>query len=252
MTGATLEVRDVGHSFGGLTVLTNVSFGVPRGQIVGLIGPNGSGKSTLFNIINGFLRPRTGSVVLDGRDLGAASVEARSRAGLIRTFQTPKVFEHMSVLDNLMAGAYRTTRAGMLAGMLRLPGAVSELRSLREQAQRLCRRFGLESLQATPAGRLTSGQRRMVELARAYAAQPRLLLLDEPSSGLNDDEVGQLAGWLRTLKAEGVTLLLVSHDMAFMEVAEVVNVLYFGEIIASGTMSEMQRDSRVREVYLGT
>jgi ABC-type branched-subunit amino acid transport system ATPase component len=251
MNRAALEVNGVGHSFGGLTVLSNVTFSVPAGQIVGLIGPNGSGKSTLFNIVNGFLRPNSGSVTLYGDDMRSMSVEARSRAGLVRTFQTPKVFEHMSVLENLMTGIYKLTRSGFVGTMLAFRGARAELASMRTEADALCERFGLTGLRDTPAGKLTGGQRRMVELARAYAGRPRLLMLDEPSSGLNDEEVEHLGRWLRTFKAEGITLLLVSHDMQLMGVAEIVNVLCFGEIIAAGSMSEMQRDQRVRDVYFG-
>jgi len=246
-----LDVREIGHSFGGLNVLTNVSFEVPAGKIVGLIGPNGSGKSTLFNIINGFLVPRAGKVLLNGSDLSTMSVEARSRAGLVRTFQTPKVFEHMTVIENLMAGAYKLTRSGVLSDMLRLPGARRDVAAMRDQAHELCRRFGLERLHATAAGLLTSGQRRMLELARTYAGKPQLLLLDEPSSGLTAEEVSQLGEWLKTLNNEGMTLLLVSHDMQLMNVASMVHVLYFGEIVATGTMDDIQRNPKVREVYLG-
>ena len=251
MTALALDVRSIGHSFGGLTVLTDVSFTVPDGRIVGLIGPNGSGKSTLFNILNGFLTPRAGRVLLYGNDVGTMSVEARSRNGLVRTFQTPKVFEQMTVLENLMAGAHKLTRSGALENLLAMPRARGDLQEMRERAQLLCERFGLDRLRDTPAGKLTSGQRRMLELARAYAGKPRLLMLDEPSSGLTTEEVGQLGQWLHTLNDEGITLLLVSHDMQLMNVATVVNVLYFGAIIASGSMSEMQRDPKVREVYLG-
>jgi ABC-type branched-subunit amino acid transport system ATPase component len=246
-----LEVRAIGHSFGGLNVLTNVSFDVPAGKIVGLIGPNGSGKSTLFNIINGFLVPRAGEVLLGGRNLAGLDVEARSRAGLVRTFQTPKVFEHMSVIENLMAGAFKLTTSGVLADLLALPGARRDVAMMRDQAHALCERFGLTRLKDTQAGLLTSGQRRMLELARTYAGKPRLLLLDEPSSGLNTEEVTQLGHWLRILNDEGMTLLLVSHDMQLMNVASMVHVLYFGEIIATGSMDEIQRNPKVREVYLG-
>lgn len=247
----SLAVSGIGHSFGGLNVLTNVSFEVPDGKIVGLIGPNGSGKSTLFNIINGFLIPRAGTVTLGGTDLATMSVEARSRVGLVRTFQTPKVFEHMTVIENLMAGAHKHTSSGVIANMLALPSARRDLAMMRDQAHALCRRFGLERLQDTAAGLLTSGQRRMLELARTYAGKPKLLLLDEPSSGLNTEEVAQLGEWLRTLNGEGMTLLLVSHDMELMEVASIVHVLYFGEIIATGSMDDIQRNPKVREVYLG-
>ncbi len=251
MTALALDVRGIGHSFGGLTVLTDVSFEVPAGRIVGLIGPNGSGKSTLFNILNGFLVPRSGSVLMSGEDTRGMSVEARSRAGLVRTFQTPHVFEHLSVRDNIMVGACKLTRSGALSNMLSLPRARRDLELMRGVADALIERFGFGRLRDVPAAKLTSGQRRMLELARAYAGKPRLLLLDEPSSGLNTTEVEALANWLQTFSEEGITLLLVSHDMQLMNIAAVVNVLYFGEIIASGPMAEMQRNPRVREVYLG-
>jgi ABC-type branched-subunit amino acid transport system ATPase component len=251
VSAPALDVRAVGHSFGGLTVLTNVSFEVPAGQIVGLIGPNGSGKSTLFNILNGFLVPQSGAVLLSGRDMRHMNVEARSRAGLVRTFQTPRVFEHMSVHDNIMAGAYKLTGSGPIANMLSLPSARRDLALMREVADSLIERFGLERLRDAPAAKLTSGQRRLLELARAYAGKPRLLLLDEPSSGLNTAEVEALASWLQRFHQEGMTLLLVSHDMQLMNIATVVNVLYFGEIIAAGPMADIQRNPRVREVYLG-
>jgi len=251
VNGPALEVRSIGHGFGGLTVLANVSFVVPEGRIIGLIGPNGSGKSTLFNIINGFLVPRSGNVLLDGADLGALGVDRRSRAGLVRTFQTPRVFEHMSVRENVMSGVLKHTSSGMLANLFALPSARRDLRRMGDEADALCERFGLARFRDTPAGKLTGGQRRMVELARAYASRPRLLMLDEPSSGLSSDEVAQLGAWLETLNREGMTLLLVSHDMELMNIASAVNVLYFGEIIASGSMTEMQRHPRVREVYLG-
>jgi branched-chain amino acid transport system ATP-binding protein/nonpolar-amino-acid-transporting ATPase len=157
----------------------------------------------------------------------------------------------MTVVENLMAGGHKLTRSGVLENMLSLPRARRDLRSLRAQAEVLAERFGLNRLCEAPAGTLTSGQRRVLELARAYACQPRVLLLDEPSSGLNDEEVRQLGRSIAALNAEGITLLLVSHDMKLMNVASVVNVLYFGEIIASGTMAEMQQHPRVREVYLG-
>ncbi|MSQ18600.1 MAG: ABC transporter ATP-binding protein [Betaproteobacteria bacterium] len=251
MTAPALDVRGIGHAFGGLTVLTNVSFEVPAGRIVGLIGPNGSGKSTLFNILNGFLVPQSGSVMMAGNDTRAMSVEARSRVGMVRTFQTPRVFEHLSVQDNIMVGACKLTRSGALSNMLSLPRARRDLALMREVAEAVIERFGLQRLREVPAAKLTSGQRRMLELARAYAGKPQLLLLDEPSSGLNTAEVEALGKWLQTFNDEGMTLLLVSHDMQLMNIASVVNVLYFGEIIASGPMAEMQRNPRVREVYLG-
>lgn len=249
---ATLELSGIAHSFGGFKVLTDVNFTVPQGRIVGLIGPNGSGKSTCFNIVSGFLRPRAGKVLLCGRDIASDSIQARSRHGLMRTFQTPKVFERMSVLDNVMVGLHKDGRSGILASMLRTPSARRELDRLRDTAEQCCRKFGLDRLLDTPTGRLPAGQRRVVELARAYVGSPQLLLLDEPSSGLNTEEIEQLRGWIATLNREGITILLVSHDMGLMTVADTVHALYFGEIIASGPMAAIQAHPRVREAYLGS
>ncbi len=248
---ATLELSGIAHSFGGFKVLSDVNFAVPQGQIVGLIGPNGSGKSTCFNIVSGFLSPKAGRVLLSGRDMAADSIQARTRQGLMRTFQTPKVFERMSVLENVMVGLHKDGRSGILASMLRTPSARRELDRLRNTAEGACRKFGLGKLLDAQTGRLPAGQRRVVELARAYVGAPRLLLLDEPSSGLNTEEIEQLRGWIAMLNSEGMTILLVSHDMGLMTIADTVHALYFGEIIASGPMTAIQADPRVREAYLG-
>lgn len=247
-----LDVAGLAHSFGGLQVLTDVSFDVGTGGIVGLIGPNGSGKTTIFNIVSGFLRQKAGSITLSGEEISDRSVQRRCRAGLLRTFQTPKVFEHMTVLENVMTGAHPHTSAGFLATMLRLPAARAEFVAARSSALEVLARFGIERLADARAGKLPAGQRRVVELARAYHARPRILLLDEPSSGLSTDEVEELRAWIRMLADEGMTILLVSHDMGLMAVCDRVHVLYFGRIIASGTMDEVREDPRVREAYLGS
>ena len=251
MTTAALELDRIGHRFGGLKVLSSVSFVVENGAIAGLIGPNGSGKSTLFNILSGFIAPFSGAARLYGQPLEPMSVEKRCRAGLMRTFQTPKVFERMTVLENLMTGVYSSTRSGLIANMLALPRARREVVLMRDKAGLLGRRFGFERFLDVPAGKLTGGQRRMLEIARCYAAKPRLLLLDEPSTGLSTEEIEQLGASLKEINREGITLLLVSHDMRLMNIAGLVQVLYFGEIIAVGTMAEIQNDPRVREAYLG-
>lgn len=250
-TPSLLKLEGVAHSFGGLDVLRNVSFEVPAGRIVGLIGPNGSGKTTCFNIISGFLRPKGGRVSLAGREITADSIQQRSRGGLVRTFQTPQVFEHMTVLENLMVGCYNATSSGVLQAMLRTPKSRAELRAMRASAQACCEKFGLARLQDNLAGSLPAGQRRIVELARACIGNPRLLLLDEPSSGLNSDEIETLAAWIARLNEEGITILLVSHDMGLMTACDTVHVLYFGEIIATGALHEVQADPRVREAYMG-
>lgn len=248
---AILALKEVGHSFGGLAVLRSVTFDVPEGGIIGLIGPNGSGKTTLFNIVSGYIRPLAGTITYRGAPLGRESIQWRGLAGLVRTFQTPQVFEQMTVLENIMVGCTKLTRTTMLQDLLRTPAARRQMREIRQRAEAACERFQLGSLRDLPAASLTAGQRRILEIARAVVGEPRLLLLDEPSSGLNAQEIENLREWIVRLNEQGITVLLVSHDMGLMTVARTVHTLYFGEIIASGDMAAIQRDPRVREVYLG-
>jgi len=246
-----LQVDAVRHSFRGLQVLKGVSFQVGEGDLVGLIGPNGAGKSTLFNIISGFITADSGRVRYAGQDITRQSVQRRSRHGLLRTFQTPQVFPHLTVRENLMAGQYKQTRSGVLAGLLASPGARREVRKMGQAADAACERFALSAVADRPAGKLPGGQQRLVELARAAISRPRLLCLDEPSSGLNSEEVGQLMILLRVLNQEGTSVLLVSHDMDLVTIARQVHVLCFGEIISSGPLTQIQNDARVRDAYLG-
>ena len=246
-----LSLAGVAHNFGGLSVLRNVTFTVPHRGLVGLIGPNGSGKTTLFNAITGFLTPQGGEIRYDGRALRAETIQERSRAGMVRTFQTPKVFENMTVLENIMVGCCKVTRTSMVEDMLRLGRATRELRNIRRIAEAACDKFNLRAMSDLPASILTAGQRRILEIARAIVGNPLLLLLDEPSSGLNSDEIENLRRWIRQLRDEGMSILLVSHDMGLMTVSDVIHVLYFGEIIASGSMEDIKQNARVREVYLG-
>ena len=246
-----LEVKQVSRSFSGLRVLNNVSFGVEPGRITGLIGPNGAGKSTLFNIVSGFLAPDAGQVLYQGRDVSRMSVPARSRVGLVRTFQTPQVFPNLTVRENIMAGCYKQTASGVTAGLLGTPGVRAEIAKMRAAADAACERFALTHVRDRLAGKLPGGQQRLVELARACVGQPALVCLDEPSSGLNSEEVARLMQTLQQLNDEGLTILLVSHDMDLVAVAAVIHVLCFGEIIASGALTQIQSDTRVREAYLG-
>lgn len=248
---ALLEVRNVTHSFRGLHVLRGVSFGVEEGQIVGLIGPNGAGKSTLFNIISGFLTPDAGEIRYAGARINDQPVAHRSYAGLVRTFQTPQVFPHLTVRENLIAGCHKHTGSGVIANLLATPASRRDLQRARDEADAACERFGLANVRNRLAGKLPGGQQRLVELARAAIGGPRLLCLDEPSSGLNTEEVGQLMQMLERLNAQGLTVLLVSHDMTLVDVAPIIHVLCFGEIIASGPLNRIQTDARVREAYLG-
>jgi branched-chain amino acid transport system ATP-binding protein len=247
-----LEVDQISHRFRGLHVLHNVSFGVPEYSIAGLIGPNGAGKSTLFDIISGFLRPLAGTVVYAGRVITAQSSEQRSWAGLVRTFQTPQVFAHMTVRENLVAGCHKHGRSGLIAGLLGIPQPRRELAQAEQLADLFGENFGLAHVKHQLAGKLPAGQQRLLELARAAIGRPRLLCLDEPSSGLSPKEVDHLMATLRRLNATGITILLVSHHMELMAISSMIHVLCFGEIIATGTLPQIQRDSRVRQAYLGT
>ena len=246
-----LHVSAVSHNFGGLHVLRGVDFSVPAGSLTGLIGPNGAGKSTLFNIISGFLPPQHGTVRFDGRDITRDTVQTRTRAGLVRTFQTPKVFAKLSVRENLMIGCYRHLASGVAGNMLRSRRSRVEMELMHAQAAEAGERFGLREVMERPAGQVPAGMQRLVELARGCVSRPRLLMLDEPSSGLNTTEIGQLRELLLRLNGEGITILLVSHDMQLVDVASRVHVLCFGSIIASGAMAQIKQDERVREAYLG-
>lgn len=247
-----LEVSDISHHFGGLKVLHGVSFSVKEGTICGLIGPNGAGKSTLFNIISGFLRPTDGTVVFAGQDMSHATIQARSRAGLVRSFQTPQVFHGLTVRENLMAGFHKRGRTGLVAGLLALPATRRERQAAELAAANALERFFLQDVAEVAAGNLPAGKQRMVELARAVVGEPNLLCLDEPSSGLSSEEVVDLMASLRRLNSEGLTILLVSHDMELMKISSRIHALCFGRIITSGDLAHMQADPQVRDAYLGT
>jgi ABC-type branched-subunit amino acid transport system ATPase component len=250
-SGDILKVDGIGHNFGGLSVLRSVTFAVADRGIVGLIGPNGSGKTTLFNVISGFLTPQKGVVMYRGAALGSQSIQERSNRGMVRTFQTPKVFENLTVLENIMVGACKNTRTTILQDMGHTPRSNREMRTILHDAEATLEKFELGALRDTLASVLSAGQRRILEIARAVVGKPSLLLLDEPSSGLNDTEIGNLRRWIVQLREEGLSVLLVSHDMGLMTVSDRVHVLYFGEIITSGSMDEVKQNPRVREVYLG-
>ena len=250
-SSSLLKVESVAHNFDGLKVLRDVNFDVPNAGIVGLIGPNGSGKTTLFNIVSGFLPPRGGRVIFDGRDITEEDIQSRCRSGLVRTFQTPKVFDRMTVVENVMVGSHKNTHTGFLQNLLMTPAVGREARSIRQEATNICEKFGLKNVVGAMAGSLPAGMRRNLELARAYIGNPKCLLLDEPSSGLNSNEIENLSIWLKTLNSEGLAILLVSHDMGLVKICDIINVLYFGEIVASGPMEMIQRNRTVQEAYLG-
>lgn len=246
-----MSVRGINHSFRGLKVLHNVTFDIAPNRITCLVGPNGAGKSTLFNIISGFLQPVGGQVIYQDHDITRWSITERSQAGLIRTFQTPQVFGDLTVHENLMVGGFLSTRSHFIGDLFRIPASRHAVSKMKEKADEVCERFELGAITRRRAGDLPAGQQRLVELARAAVTEPRLLCLDEPSSGLNAEEVDALRAALRNLQQRGTTILMVSHDMELVKIGSAVQVLCFGEIISSGSFDHVVADPRVREAYLG-
>jgi branched-chain amino acid transport system ATP-binding protein len=247
-----LEVENVRRAFGGLVAVDGVSFKVTRGQVKGIIGPNGAGKTTLFNILSGLIKPEAGRIVFNGRLLNGSKPFQIARAGMSRTFQTPSLFLQLSVLENVMVGRHVRSRKGFIGCGLRLPGQGTEERSIHAAALAQLEYVGLSHLAEFPASTLAFGQRRMVELARALAAEPALLLLDEPASGLNTKEKEDLAVLIRKCRDRGVTILLVEHDMSMvMGLSDDILVLHNGAVIAEGAPAAVQNDEKVVRVYLG-
>lgn len=246
-----LQVKAIRKQFGGLVAVNDISFTVNAGDIVGLIGPNGAGKSTTFNLISGVLPVTSGEVLLLGERVDGHPSREVARRGLSRTFQHVKLIPEMTVLENVALGTYLRTRTGSLSAMLRLNRA--EEASAKQEAARQLERIGLGAYMHEQAGNLALGQQRLVEIARALASDPSLLLLDEPAAGLRHKEKQALAAVLRQLKADGLSMLLVEHDMDFvMNLTDRIVVMEFGTYLMEGTPAEVQNSPAVRAAYLGT
>jgi branched-chain amino acid transport system ATP-binding protein len=249
---ALLSIEKVSKRFGGLDALKEVTFPVHEGQIKAVIGPNGAGKTTLFNLVSGSYRPNDGRILLSGTDLVGKAPHVICRMGVGRTFQQSLVFDDMTVVENVSVGRYTRTKAGVLSAALTLPLHRREERETVRAAHEALRRVGLDSKADELAGNLPMGERHLLEIARSLASEPVLLLLDEPAAGLNDDETARLAESVRRIRSEGVTVLLVEHDMTFvMDISDEVVVLDYGRKIAEGPPIMIQDNEEVIKAYLG-
>ncbi|MGD0972159.1 MAG: ABC transporter ATP-binding protein [Desulfobaccales bacterium] len=247
-----LRISGLTKHFGGLPALADVSFWVERGKVTALIGPNGAGKTTLLNCLSGVTRPDAGDILFAGANLAGVPAHRVARMGISRTFQNLRIFPRLSVLDNVLCGLTVQAGASMLQALLRPPGLRHRERRLMLTAMEVLDTFGLADKAGVPAGALPYGDKKRVEMARAFVSQPLLTLLDEPVAGLNPDETAQIAGLIRQMRLYGNTMILVEHDMELvMGVSDQVVVLDGGSRIAAGSPDEVRHNPLVLEAYLG-
>lgn len=247
-----LQVRDLVRNFGGIVAVNNFSLDVYPGSIHGLIGPNGAGKTTTFNVISGFYAPSSGTVTYLGQDISGRKTSSLAELGLIRTFQGTTLFHELSVLDNVRLGCHRGAKAGLVSRILGRDRAKDDAAD--KKAHGILEFFGLQALAAEIASNLPHGHQRALGMAVALAADPKLMMLDEPFTGMNPEETKRMAGLVRRLRDEqGVTIMLIEHDMqAVMGLCETITVMNFGTLLAEGTPAEVRSSPAVIEAYLGS
>jgi branched-chain amino acid transport system ATP-binding protein len=247
-----LEISNLCLSFGGLKAINDVSVSIQEHKINGLIGPNGAGKTTFFNLVSGVYKPDSGSIVFDGQHIEGLKPFQINAAGIARTYQVINLFRKMSVIDNVIVGMHPRLRSGFFSSLMHTPKERKEERAARERAHEWLKFVGLEKDPEQPAGSLSYGQQRLLEIVRGLASDPKLILLDEPAAGMNSREKDQLNELLRKILGTGVTILIVEHDMKLvMDVTDRLFVLNYGQKLAEGTPGEIQRNPAVIQAYLG-
>ena len=249
----SIVFENVSKSFGPVQALRNVSFTLEEGRIYGLLGRNGAGKTTVFNMLTGVYRPTEGNIVLDGKDITGQNPELISRAGVARTFQNIRLFNDMTVLDNVKVGLHNQIKYSMWTGIFRLPAYKEKEHEMNREAHKLLKIFDLDKESGYKASQLPYGKQRKLEIARALATNPKLLLLDEPAAGMNPNETAELMQTVRRVRDQfGIAILLIEHDMNFvMGICEEITVLDYGRVIARGDGKSIRNNPKVIAAYLG-
>lgn len=250
---ALLEVKNLGISFGGLRAVDEFNISIEKGMLYGLIGPNGAGKTTVFNLLTGVYKPTDGTITLDGENITGKSTVAINKSGIARTFQNIRLFSGLSVLDNVKVGLHNQYKYSAVTGVLRLPGYFSREKAMNEKAMELLKVFDLDKEADTLATNLPYGKQRKLEITRAIATNPKLLLLDEPAAGMNPNETAELMDTIKLIRDRfDLTVLLIEHDMSLISgICERLSVLNFGQLLCEGETSDVLKNPEVIKAYLG-